>query len=148
MTKLKYFWVLMVGLAVACADTDPQVFQLNEPVNIHESELVTFQIPQQGTSIDLSVLEITESRCPSDVTCIRFGEARVSVAVNGTDKVIKRLDMCIGDCPERVSYLEVDTIDVELNDRSYQVILSGVTPYPSLNNSIIPKQALIKIIEL
>jgi len=148
MNKLNYCWALVLIGFLACTDTDPKITELNQTINIGVSELVTFEIPLDDKYIDLAVLEITESRCPSDVTCIRFGEARVNVGVNGTDKVIKTLDMCIGDCPERQAFMVADTLEVEINDRDYQVILSGVAPYPTSSNGIIPKQALIKIIEL
>ncbi len=148
MVKLKYCWLGVVCFMFSCADSDPQVFQLNEPINVFASELVTLELPQQDEYIDLMVLEIEESRCPSNVNCIRFGEASVSVGLNGVEEIIQTLDLCIGDCPERgIGFIEVDTLQVELDDKAYAVILEGVTPYPTTDNGVVPKQAILKIIE-
>lgn len=149
MNKLKYCWVFVLLGLLACTDTDPRVFELNETISIGVSESITLQLPQQDEYIDLMVLDIEESRCPANANCVRFGEARVTVGVNGIEEILKTLNLCVGDCPERgVGVIQVDTIAVELDNNSYAVLLKDVTPYPTTDNNSLPKQALLEVIKL
>ncbi len=146
--RIVKFWVLLTGVfLMQCAEDTPNVFSLNEQLAVHEVQLVSLELEDVDKRIDLQVIEINESRCPSDVVCIRYGEAKVKVGVNGNEEILKTVDLCIGDCPERTGgFIEADTVQVQLDGEDYAVILSGVTPYPTTTNQSIPKQALLQVI--
>ncbi len=66
-----------------CSNDQPVLYTLNQEFQAKEAELVTLELEQDHGHINLQVLEIAESRCPSDVVCVRFGEAMVTVGVSG-----------------------------------------------------------------
>lgn len=137
------FSVIVVG----CAENTPQVYTLNRSFEVQEGGAVTLTWGEKEQWIKLMVLDIEESRCPSDVVCIRFGEAQVKIGINGTQEMLQTLDMCIGDCPQfNRGFLEADTATVEVDGVAYAVILFDVLPYPTTINSSIPKKAVLKVI--
>ena len=130
-----------------CSDDQPELFTLDQQFEAHESELITLKLEQDQGHINLQVLEIAESRCPSDVVCVRFGEAMVTVGVSGIEEIIKTLDLCIGDCPQRNNGVIIsDTVVVEIDGKNYAVILKDVVPYPSTTNQNVPKEAILEVI--
>jgi hypothetical protein len=76
--------------------------------------------------IELSVID--DSRCPANVQCIWAGNAKVKLAVKGTEAEQKRLDLCLGQCDK--GFVEADTVSFEQDNKSYSLILTSVTPYP------------------
>ena len=130
-----------------CSDDQPELFTLNQEFQAREAELVTLELENDQGHINLQVLEITDSRCPSDVVCVRFGEAMVTVGVSGIEEIIKTLDLCIGDCPQRnKGVIIADTVAVEIDGKDYEVILKDVIPYPSTTNQDKTKEAILVVI--
>ncbi len=140
--------LLLLGLSLQqCSDETPVLFTLNQEFQAHETELITLELAQGQGQINLQVIDITESRCPSDVVCVRFGEAMVKVGVSGIEEIIKTLDLCIGDCPQRnKGVIIADTVAVEIDGKDYAVILKDVVPFPSTTNQNLPKEAILEVI--
>jgi hypothetical protein len=145
---MKFILLLILGLSLQqCSDESPALFTLNQEFQAREAELVTLKLEQDQGHINLQVLEIAESRCPSDVVCVRFGEAMVTVGVSGIEEIIKTLDLCIGDCPQRnQGVIIADTVAVEIDGKDYAVILKDVIPFPSTTNQDKPKEAILEVI--
>jgi len=143
---------LLIGFTIGlvllgCSDDSPVLITLNQQFEAQEAELVTLELAGDQGYIELQVLEINESRCPSDVVCVRFGEAMVEVGVTGTQEILKILDLCIGDCPQRGGEVIItDTVSVEIDNISYAVILKDVVPYPTTSNQDQAKQAILEVI--
>ena len=140
--------MLILGSAFQqCSDDQPELFTLNQQLNVREAALATLQLKNDQGHIDLQVIEISESRCPSDVVCVRFGEAMVKLDVSGVQEILKTIDLCVGDCPQRGGGVIIaDTVAVEIDNRNYSVILRDVVPYPTTTNQDKPKEAVLEVI--
>lgn len=150
MKKIGIIALICMGLiSNQCSDETVDPITLGEEFTLPEGGSVTLVIPGSSDYIALNVMEIAESRCPSDVSCVRYGEARVKVGVNGVQEVLKILDLCIGECPEREpGFVNVDTVGVELDGKEYAVLLKNVVPYPKTTNENQTKKALLEVIRL
>ncbi len=147
-SKIKWFLLILPALVMMRCDDD-NTPALNRDFELREDQLITIQSEQQDDYVEVTVLEILESRCSADASCIRHGEAEVKVSVSGLEEIAKTLDLCIGDCFQRnQGFIEVDTVEVELDHKPYAVILSDVTPYPSYATRNDPKAAVLKVIKL
>ena len=130
-----------------CSNEQPELFTLNQEFEAQEAELITLELEQDQGRINLQVIDITESRCPSDVVCVRFGEAEVTVGVSGIEEIPKTIDLCIGDCPQRGGGVIIeDTVAIEIDDKDYAIILRDVVPYPTTTNRDKPKEAILEVI--
>jgi hypothetical protein len=138
---------LMTFLVQQCHDS-ANLFTLDSEFEIREDQLITVQLEGEGDQyINVQVLDITESRCPSNASCVRFGEAIVKLAATGVEETVHNLELCIGDCPQlNEGFKEADTVSVQLDGSNYQVILLEVKPYPSTQNQDETRRALITII--
>jgi hypothetical protein len=148
MVRLGLLAMIIAGIVFQqCSDETPELFTLNQEFEAREAELVTLELEQDQGHINLQVLEITESRCPSDVVCVRFGEAEVKVGVSGVEEILKTLDLCIGDCLQRnKGVILADTVAVEIDGKDYAVILKDVIPFPSTTNQDKTKEAILEVI--
>lgn len=86
----------------------------------------------QVDGIKLSFDEVTDSRCPSNVQCIRAGEVVVDLNLNTQQKI----KMCLGECqlvqPDRKKgFVIQDSLEVSVNSQKYLFILRQVNPYPT-----------------
>ncbi|NEU08205.1 hypothetical protein GZH53_07770 [Flavihumibacter sp. R14] len=102
----------------------PQDVELNSP----------FKIPLNGKvlinseNIELRVSEITDSRCPKNVQCVWAGNAKVKLNVRRPEAPDKQYSFCIGQCETR--YQKADTLQIEYEDKPYNLILTDVKPAP------------------
>lgn len=130
-----------------CTEDSLALFTLNQEFQAREAELVTLELEQDQGQINLQVINIMESRCPSDVVCVRFGEAMVKVGVSGAEEILKTIDLCVGDCPQRGGGVIIqDTVAVEIDNKDYAVILKDVVPYPTTTNQDQTQKAILEII--
>ncbi len=129
-----------------CSD-DAEPYTLDRQFRVKQEEAVTINLPDGILFLDVFAISISDSRCPSNASCVRFGEAEVKLSVTGLEEVAKVVDLCIGDCPQHnQGFIESDTAQVTIDNIDYSVILIDVEPYPTTTNQSIPKEALIKII--
>jgi hypothetical protein len=145
----KYLLMLIIASIafLQCSDDQPELFTLNQQLDVAEAELITLQLENDPGHINLQVMEISESRCPSDVVCVRFGEAMVKVGVSGVQEILKTVDLCVGDCPQRGGGVIVtDTVAVEIDNKNYSVILRDVVPYPTTTNQNQTREAILEVI--
>ncbi len=148
--KIKLLLALLpVAALMQCNDDDNFTYTLLSDFEITEDQLITVESEKQNDYLEVSILEITDSRCPINANCVRFGEAEVKVSVTGIEEIAKTVELCIGDCFQRnQGFIEEDTVEVELDSKRYAVILSEVTPYPSFENQDDPKTAVLKLVRL
>ena len=145
MKRYKYLTLLAVGLFLTHCDNDnTQIYTLDNWFEVEEGHAVTITWGEEGKWINLMVIDIEDSRCPSDAACVRAGNADVMLGVNGVQEILKTLDMCVGECDPPIN--EVDTAQVELDGEDYAVLLKDVTPYPTTTNQDQAKKAVMKVI--
>ncbi len=121
---------------IACQDaleTDLQLPGGDGEFSARAGEVVASEDPKDFTlPFNFHITTIRESRCPTSVTCIRFGEVVVSSELRYPDQSLyDSYDFCLGDCtPAGTGFKVADTLDLMFQDRPYRFILKAVTPYP------------------
>ena len=142
--------IALVGiLSQSCDNDSPELYTLEQKFTISEDEAIKLQLPSDTGYLDVQIINVSESRCPSDVTCIRAGEVEVRAAVTGLQETATLVDLCIGDCLKRKGgFLETDTVEVQLDNKVYAVILLDVLPFPTTSNQTAKKEVCLKIISL
>ncbi|TVT41628.1 hypothetical protein FNT36_09350 [Hymenobacter setariae] len=118
-----FLGLLACGL-LACSKTTLQMGQL---VTLVPKQPTTLALGGIGTA-EATLIDLNDSRCPSDVTCVWAGTLAATVTV-------------VGDGPAqtvRLGYQKsyvLDSAIVTLHAQSYWVRLLDATPYPSTKNA-------------
>jgi hypothetical protein len=119
--------VFCILLASTCkkADLDGSIkSELNKPFSLAVGEKALF-----GTNnLLLELSGINDSRCPADGQCIWAGYVKVELNVTGSGMKKTALNLCLGQCDNR--FKETDTVSFNVDNASYSVILTKVSPYP------------------
>ncbi|MBT30651.1 MAG: hypothetical protein CMO01_13410 [Thalassobius sp.] len=104
-----------------------------------------------NAALEFTLQSVSDSRCPENANCFWAGNAKVNgkIKSNESDEQLE-LVFCIGDCsseghPE--GYTIQDTVDFDLDDKSYMAVLKAVTPFPSLIDTADTKTVLVEILE-
>ncbi|UZR98627.1 hypothetical protein [Chondrinema litorale] len=102
-------------------------------------------------ALEFTLQSVSDSRCPENANCFWAGNTKVNGEIKSkeSDEQIE-LDFCLGDCfseghPE--GYTIQDTVDFDLDDKSYMAVLKAVTPFPSLIDTADTKTVLVEILE-
>lgn len=83
---------------------------------------------RSAEALQVRLEHVRESRCPSDVTCVTYGQAVAALRVrdgNGTNQL---LTMCLGECSG--SFNQTDTATFVAHAATYRVVLLEINPYP------------------
>lgn len=115
------FWFLMLLLVAGCASpTQPDRVPKNEPfdLRIGESALTTDDIRIKFDAVR------SDSRCPSDVNCVRAGEAVIALSLS------KEGEIPVG--------RELDTTPARSSTTflNFTITLSQLQPYPRSDRQI------------
>lgn len=118
------FWFLMLLLVAGCASpTQPDRVPKNEPfdLRIGESALTTDDIRIKFDTVR------SDSRCPSDVNCVRAGEAVIALSLS------KEGEIPVG--------RELDTTPARSSTTflNFTITLSQLQPYPRSDRQIRPE---------
>jgi hypothetical protein len=91
-----------------------------------------------GGPVEAALTAVSESRCPSDLTCITGGTVAVTVTLAETGRAqTVRLGY------DR-SYTQ-DSAQVTLHGQAYWLRLLDVAPYPTSKNGNLPKTAKLRL---
>ncbi|MEZ4902729.1 MAG: hypothetical protein R2822_13740 [Spirosomataceae bacterium] len=90
-----------------------------------------FSQKTQINNLKLSFDNVADSRCPTNVQCVRAGEVVVDLNVNTDQKV----QLCLGDCQivqptRKKGFVVQDSLEVTVDSQKYLFILKQVNPYP------------------
>ncbi|UYZ62836.1 hypothetical protein [Hymenobacter weizhouensis] len=127
------FWVLL-GLVQCTKDEDPAVVKLGQKIELKKDQSV--QVVTAKAPVQLTVTEITDSRCPSGVNCVAPGQADVSVELRDGAGAVQKATLCLGSCSN-------DSAAVVLDAVPYWLRLTDVNPYPSANARFGPQTATL-----
>jgi hypothetical protein len=90
--------------------------------------------------VRLTLTEVNDARCPSDVPCFWAGRADVAVMLTDGDAITQTIHLS--------SFRQAagaDSVEVTLNKQNYWVRLMAVNPYPSLATQKQPKTAKLRL---
>ncbi len=139
----------MVVLLVACNQDEvgQRKVSLDIPFQISENETVLIDdpSPESPQILIIQLLNISDSRCPSNVVCVWAGNANISLNITNT-KETKDVQLCIGDCA-RFGGLP-NEIEIIFGNANYVIIFEALTPYPSDLSSEPRQSATLKLIKL
>jgi hypothetical protein len=126
--------VLLAGGLLACGKTSMQAGQV---VTLVPKQPTTLALGRPG-SVEATLTELNDSRCPSDVVCIWAGTIDATLALtDGSTTQTVRLGY-------QKNYAS-DSVDVTLNQQRYWVRLLDVTPYPSTKNGGLLRTATLRL---
>ncbi|UBM60450.1 hypothetical protein LAG90_07310 [Marinilongibacter aquaticus] len=119
--------ILFVGFALVigvldCAKSDADPVRT---IDLHKGE--NYDKEFKGQDVKISLLEISDSRCPENVQCVWAGEARVGVQVEIGSTVNDSLGLCL-DCTVTPGLADAKTYTVD--GQSFRIVLTEVNPYP------------------
>lgn len=89
-------------------------------------------------SIVLTIVDIQESRCPTDMICIWEGYAKVSFSISAMAEIV---NLAIPRHQPLNAHL-TDTYTFNSGGNTYKLTLKDVTPYPSSKNTSEVKRAV------
>jgi hypothetical protein len=119
----------------------------SEPVPTNSVSLGMNQSARLSSGIAVRVDSIQDSRCPTGVTCIWAGQAKVNMVLSkDSDSTTVRLILepsVTAGSPRRL-----DSTNVTLSRETYKVILRDVNPYPTTTNQSMPKSAVVEVTKL
>ncbi|MDX5347242.1 MAG: hypothetical protein LPJ89_03475 [Hymenobacteraceae bacterium] len=87
-------------------------------------------------SLSVKVLEINDSRCPSNAICVHMGSANVKVEINQHQTVV----LCLGACGS-----SGNSAVVNVNAATYALELTDVNPYPEAGQPLPVQKAVFRI---
>ena len=127
MKKNILFLSILVFLAFSCQEEIfPQDFVIGEEENFKWGN----EYFSNDNTVKLTITEINDSRCPSDVVCVWQGEALVKIKVETSE--INTIELSTFDNPK-------DTVD------SFSIELVQVSPYPISTKSIDLEDYTVKL---
>lgn len=111
----------LLGLVQCSKKDSDQVAALDQTIKLQNKQSTT--VKAVGTDVQLTVTKISDSRCPSDVTCVWAGQANVNVELRDQAGTLQATDLCLGACQN-------DSATVVLDAVPYWLTLTAVDPYP------------------
>jgi hypothetical protein len=114
----------LIGLVQCSKKDSDQVAALNQAIKLQNKQRTT--VKAVGTDVQLTVISISDSRCPTDVTCVWQGEAAAEVELRDATGAVQNATLCLGDCTGKN-----DSAAVVLDAVPYWLRLTAVDPYPS-----------------
>ena len=91
---LSLIGILALLLGNSC-EKGTVVYSLNEDIRLYKGQPVKIG---ETENLQLEATEITDSRCPENVTCIWEGYAAATLKISQNGESIKTVDLCLGGC--------------------------------------------------
>ncbi|MFD2933188.1 hypothetical protein ACFS25_05300 [Spirosoma flavum] len=136
MKQLSGFLIVGTVLFSACKSSETTPSD-RVSVSLHQSARL-------GADIVVRADSIQDSRCPTGVTCIWAGEAKVKLLLsNGKDSSTVRLTVGAS-----LNSKRLDSTNVSLTNSVYKVILREVNPYPTATPSSQPQTAVVQVTKI
>ena len=120
----------LVGL-FGCNNGDNELQETSLEVNVTagSDESVVIKVAESETTLSVTITNIAESRCASDVVCVHAGWVIVDFQTEESSFSLK-----IGESKEFLS-----------GDERYKLTLLDVTPYPTTQNSEEDRKAVFVV---
>lgn len=136
--------ILLLTIIILLSSCDKENNEINGSFEIEVNESIN--LTDNTTNLQLKLVSIQDSRCPSDAVCIRAGNAIVKLRVTESSGSAVETELCLGECG--TTFNRQDTSIVSIRNTRISIILENVNPYPSTGNSKVSKKALFKLQKL
>lgn len=136
--------ILLLTIIILLSSCDKENNEINGSFELEVNESI--KLTDNTTNLQLKLVSIQDSRCPSDAVCIRAGNAIVKLRVTESSGSAVETELCLGECG--TTFNRQDTSIVSIRNTRISIILENVNPYPSTGNSKVSKKALFKLQKL
>ncbi len=136
--------ILLFTIIILLSSCDKENNEINGSFGLEVNESIN--LTDNTTNLQLKLVSIQDSRCPSDAVCIRAGNAIVKLRVTESSGSAVETELCLGECG--TTFNRQDTSIVSIRNTRISIILENVNPYPSTGNSKVSKKALFKLQKL
>ncbi|MFD2571197.1 hypothetical protein ACFSUS_11175 [Spirosoma soli] len=124
--KKVFFSVALLGLMIACDNKENVTPQADAGVKVAYQKSVRLA----GTSLDMKVAAVTDSRCPINARCVTAGSVKVNFEAN-QDGNVQAVELDLPAYPDKSVRKTFS-----LGGQSYQLTLQEVLPYPEAGKPI------------
>jgi hypothetical protein len=138
--KRVFFILFMVSGLFGCNSDEPAMVRINDWFTLGMGEKVKI-IDDKNHVLFLSLGEIEENRCPSDVICIQPGNVLVKVVIEDTRNSQYSTLLCLGDCSPSITNMK----SFVFYNIEYTIDLKEVNPFPTTKNRDVERSAIMKI---
>jgi|GEM_PF-5311271 len=87
---------------------------------------------EENDLIKIGFESLNDSRCRTNVNCVRAGDAIANLTIEAVDQEKQNLTLTIGES----SNFKADTVEVSIREKPYRIILENVLPYPELDKQV------------
>lgn len=138
--KMSHIISLLLFTIVACTNKEEIVAskKLGDTIQLKATESVNLN--DNGSVVNLKLMNIQESRCPANATCIRAGEVIVILDLQIGNENFNGLKVCIG-CEKVLSMSE--TLQIKAKTKNYTLRLNSVDPFPQTTGIVTPTATLV-----
>lgn len=124
----------------ACNHDEPAVVRIDSWFALRLGEKVKI-IDDRNHVLFVSLVEIDETRCPSDVFCIQPGRVLTKVVIEDSRNSQFSTLLCLGDCSPSITQMR----SFVLYNIEYTLSLREVNPYPETGNLDNEKTVVMKL---
>ncbi len=132
--------LFILALFTSCNKDEPDWVPINATFTLELNEQVKV-IENNKRALYVSVVEIEDNRCPSDVICVRAGEALVKVIIEDIRNSQFNTLLCIGECSPSIKNIR----SFVFYNLEYTIQLIEVIPYPTSMNKDDKKRVVFRL---
>lgn len=142
MIYLKRVFLILFYIVIlnGCNHDEPAVVRIDNWFAVRLGEKVKI-IDDRNHVLFVSLVEIDESRCPSDAFCIQPGRVLTKLVIEDSRNSQFSTLLCLGDCSPSITQMR----SFVLYNIEYTLILREVNPYPETGNPDNVKTAVVKL---
>ncbi|MBA9077686.1 hypothetical protein [Rufibacter quisquiliarum] len=103
--------------------------------------VLSLQQPTQANGVTLKLQELTDSRCPLNVMCVRYGSAVAALQLQDGSGNRATQRLYLGEAlpaPDNRGFRGTDSVEVALGNQRFLLVLHEVQPYPVTPNEAHP----------
>src|SRR5690606_26231971 len=117
---------------VACSKNNRTVILTNSGKTemLKPGDVISFG--EEHDLIKIRFESLNDSRCPTNVNCVRAGDAIANLTIEDIDQQKQNLTLTIGESSD----FKADTIDISIKEKPYRIILENVLPYPESDKQV------------
>lgn len=148
-----YLYTLFLLLLLQCQSeptTEPkqtdEAYEVTEgikfgqEVTLQQADQVTLYGGDTPRNLHVSVEQLTDARCPANVTCVHYGTATVVLSASNSQGKNEHIPLCLGNCGGGANR-STHRVTAAVGETAYIFSLVDVKPFPGLEKRGEVKQA-------
>ncbi|QHL88365.1 hypothetical protein GU926_13360 [Nibribacter ruber] len=149
----KSLWLFAGMLAMGCTRADvspgPEKEGAAPKVSSGSSQTAELKVKQvaQLNQLSVQLQKVEDSRCPMNAMCIRQGSAIATLEVKDAAGNSQSQVLYLGEklpAPNNRGDRSADSVEVQLGQKNYRLILHSVLPYPN-TSAPTPEEKIVSV---